>query len=281
MKPTFDLNRSRYQERRCPGGFTLIELLVVIAIIGILAGMLLPVLAKAKAKAIQGTCMSDVKQLVTGFAMYVSDFDDCFPAGASQNALGNQFEDWIAYQNGAVPGRNNRRGATPRRLSTGALASYVPISDGERELQKSVYRCPSDNNYLQRTGAGGRAPYPFSYSMNSRGGTRGMATHINVNRTTIRKFRSVQVARPTDKFMVIEERQGAWDGSTLAWPNTSGGFYANIGSRRIDDGRWAGPGNVFTSAHNGKAVLGFADAHVQILPYHGYTNLNAYAATQY
>ncbi len=241
--------------------------------------MLLPVLAKAKQKGSRATCMSDLKQLTTGFAMYTSDADDAYPAGASQNALGNQYEDWIAYQNGAVPGANNTAGATPRPLSSGALAQYVPLTDDERQIEKSVYRCPSDNNWRQRTGAGGRPSYTFSYSFNSRGNNQGFSTYINSGRTTISKFRTVQVQRPTDKFMVVEERQGAWDGSTLSWPNTTGGLIAGD-PFWIDDGRWAGPGNVFTSIHNGKAVIGFADSHVSILPYHGYTNVNAYDARQ-
>ncbi|HJN15562.1 MAG TPA: DUF1559 domain-containing protein, partial [Armatimonadota bacterium] len=156
-------------------GFTLIELLVVIAIIAILAAILFPVFAKAREKARQASCTSNVKQIALGMLMYAQDYDEKFgycctyrPRSANQGL--NLRPHWRPSSNNSSDIRYN-----------GLAMPYIK--------NRQIYVCPSYgdiNSYsaprhlLQSNGGcDGRMlahiPYPSEYVLLGDGaGTRGM-----------------------------------------------------------------------------------------------------------
>lgn len=97
-------------------GFTLIELLVVISIITILMGILFPVFVSARDRGKQTVCLSNLRQLGMGIAMYMMDNDEMFP-----------YNDWVGERD-AITGKFD--------ISNGALATYI--------RSESMYYCPSD-----------------------------------------------------------------------------------------------------------------------------------------
>lgn len=133
--------------RRGIAGFTLIELLVVIAIIAILAGMLLPALARAKSKAQHIKCVNNLKQLNTAHLMYMSDFGRSFPYDTG-NSL------WMA-----------------RLMDYQAKVHDVRYCPVAREPQKRISRNPlnpdygtTDETWIWRTN--GVRGYQGGYSYN-------------------------------------------------------------------------------------------------------------------
>ena len=126
--------------RACHRAFTLIELLVVIAIIAVLAAMLLPALASAKAKAQRIQCTNNNKQLALATRMYSTDNRDFLPwPNWTDNKSGN-LVGWLYTEvNGAPPDLLSAPYNSNSQLAyqTGGLWQYLQNS--------AVYRCPTDN----------------------------------------------------------------------------------------------------------------------------------------
>jgi prepilin-type processing-associated H-X9-DG protein/prepilin-type N-terminal cleavage/methylation domain-containing protein len=115
--------------------FTLIELLVVIAIIAILASMLLPALNKARDRAKQIKCVSNLKQIGTAFGMYTTDNEQWLPKYMDPNG-------WIRWQDRLFPYVHNY---------SGKVVQNIYRKDGQ---PSGVFKCPAQAgvNWTQHYG---------------------------------------------------------------------------------------------------------------------------------
>ena len=220
------------------GAFTLIELLVVIAIIAILAAMLLPALAKAKARALAVECVNNTKQLQTGWNMYVGDNGDVMmpnsPLGAGATWTGGGSEGWTAED----------ANTNIQLYETNLMAPYMGG-------QLAVYRCPadqipSDNGQRIRT-----------YSMQGQVGTKlSFGNQVYAKSYLKMSDASGSSPGPSDLIVFVEENTCSLEDGYLQVDND---FTATPGAY----GAVASFPNVPGSYHHWSCGLSFADGHAE------------------
>ena len=187
-------------------GFTLIELLVVIAIIAILAGMLLPALAKAKAKATGAVCINNEKQMILAAITYAADFNDAWV----QNGEGD-----VGLNPKAIPANRVANvwaeGRDGSNLVTEADAALL-ISDkvsllGPYLKAKNSFRCPGDKPAVDPT-THLRIFLPRNYGLNSFVGWEGAAYSGQGDVSAGAKYvvykKTVNVGAPSEIFAFAE-----------------------------------------------------------------------------
>jgi len=146
-------------------GFTLIELLVVIAIIAILAAILFPVFAKAREKARQSSCLSNVKQIGLAFLQYVQDYDERWPI-MYWSGTTNRWEPYGIYWGGEIAPyvKNTQIFLCPSKSDT--VCSYIYNQGLDRRKDSDIQYPALTVTICDSTGNGwwaldGRDMVPF------------------------------------------------------------------------------------------------------------------------
>jgi prepilin-type N-terminal cleavage/methylation domain-containing protein/prepilin-type processing-associated H-X9-DG protein len=243
------------------GAFTLIELLVVIAIIAILAAILLPVLDRAKQRAVTTYCLNNMKQLQLAYRMYVDDNSDKLPLNVV-NSQYSQFS-WITNSvGGTVLFDSIRAGvlypynqSAKIYLCPGQITRTVPTPSGEVLKARQQY---GNQNIVTGTLEPVTRTCSINYPLGGvtvNGGTIGGPLASGVN--ALVKFSQIRAPNPgpVQMFVFVDENQWSVDdGDFAVWPTGAGNNWWNM------------PG----SRHNNGSTWSFADGHVEYWKWHGY-----------
>ena len=229
---------------RAKRAFTLIELLVVIAIIAILAAMLLPALAKAKAKAHATACMNNHKQLTLAWAMYAHDNNDVLVVNNDQSQMYRGTPSWVG---GIMTWGTEAANTNYLYLTTDLVSSMGNYT--ARNAQ--IYHCPTDSYLSGAQRSQGWTKRIRSVAMNAGVGEGVAATTVGWTVFKARKMAELSNPGPSMTWLFTDEFPDSIDDGQLyinpACTNGTGSFTELPGSD-----------------HNNACGLGFVDGHAEI-----------------